>query len=336
MMRFSRFSTDQAKSPMRRAPTTRPLPFSVWKARRTRVSDSRSDGFSSQSGNRRPMVAISSPASSMKSASSSGSTAGGARSRRASGRRGGAGAGRSRRAAGARRRASARLVERDRGSARHCPACTRDRRARPAASPCSTRCRRSRPRADRCTQSLRDRLPGPSSARDVFADAPHHFHRAIAAEQQQSRGDAARERRRGVEARLVGGRVERLAEQFLDAREVDDALAQHRLGDLAEFRIGLAARRRRARRHDEPDERVVEPVLDTDQGRRDRDQRVLLGRHAARDDVGEPRRARPAPARARNRAPVPRACRRSSSAGRPAARVPPAARPCACRGRARP
>ena len=75
MTRFSRFSTAQAKSPMRRAPTTRPLPFSVWKARRTRVSDSRSAGFSAHSGNRRPTVAISSPASSMKSARSSGSTA---------------------------------------------------------------------------------------------------------------------------------------------------------------------------------------------------------------------------------------------------------------------
>ena len=50
MTRFSRFSTDQAKSPMRRAPTTRPEPFSVWKARRTRASDSRSAGFSAHSG----------------------------------------------------------------------------------------------------------------------------------------------------------------------------------------------------------------------------------------------------------------------------------------------
>ena len=94
---------------------------------------------------------------------------------------------------------------------------------------------------------------------------------------------------RRIESRLVGGRIERLAEELLDPREVDDALAQHRLGDLAEFGIRLAAGRRRARRHDEPHERVVEPVLDADQRRRDRDQRVLLGRRAARDDVGEAR-----------------------------------------------
>ena len=90
-------------------------------------------------------------------------------------------------------------------------------------------------------------------------------------------------------AGLVAGRVECVAEEFLDARKIDDALAQHRFRDKAELRVGLRARRGRARRHDEAHERVVEAVLDADQRRRDRDQRVLLGGRAARDDVGEPR-----------------------------------------------
>ena len=59
--------------------------------------------------------------------------------------------------------------------------------------------------------------------------------------------------------------------------------------DLAEVRIGFGARRRRAGRHDEAHERVVEAVLDAYQRRRDADQRVLLGRRAARDDVGQAR-----------------------------------------------
>ncbi len=38
----------------------------------------------------------------------------------------------------------------------------------------------------------------------------------------------------------VGDRIERLAEQLLDAREIDDAFAQHGLGDLPELRIDSA------------------------------------------------------------------------------------------------
>ena len=148
---------------------------------------------------------------------------------------------------------------------------------------------------------------------DVVADAPHHFHRAIAAEQQEARGDAAGERGCRIEAGLlVAGRVERVAQQLLDAREVHDALAQHRLGDLAEIRVGLRARRGRARRHDEPHEGVVEAVLDADQGRRDRDQRVLLGRRAARDDVRQARQLALDLLAHRAEAQHGRACRRSS------------------------
>jgi len=125
---------------------------------------------------------------------------------------------------------------------------------------------------------------------DVIADAAHHLHRAVATEQQEARGDAARKRGCRIEAGRFRSRLERLAEQLLDAREVHDALAKHRLGDLPEVGVGLRARRRRARRHDEAHERVVEAILDAYQRGRDRDEGVLLGRRAARDDVGEARK----------------------------------------------
>ena len=54
----------------------RPLPFSVWKARRTVVSDSTSSGFSRQTGSVLPMVSSTSTASSRNTWSSSGSTPG--------------------------------------------------------------------------------------------------------------------------------------------------------------------------------------------------------------------------------------------------------------------
>ena len=72
-MRFSRFSIAQANSPSSRAPTMRPLPFSVWNQRRTVTSASRSSGFWSHSGKPCWILTISSWASSMKSFTSSGS-----------------------------------------------------------------------------------------------------------------------------------------------------------------------------------------------------------------------------------------------------------------------
>ena len=76
MRRFRRFSIDQPNSAISRAPTIRPLPFSVWKLRRRTPSDSRSMGFWSHSGKLVWMDAISSLASSMKSSRNCGSTSG--------------------------------------------------------------------------------------------------------------------------------------------------------------------------------------------------------------------------------------------------------------------
>ena len=71
--RFSRFSMLQQYSPMRSAPTIRPLPLSVWKDRRTVISVSMSSGDSAHAGKSRLMVTTSSLASSMNNSSSSGS-----------------------------------------------------------------------------------------------------------------------------------------------------------------------------------------------------------------------------------------------------------------------
>ena len=63
----------QQYSPISSAPTMRPLPFSVWKARRTVSRDSRSLSSSSQAGKCTLMASIASRASSMNSSRMSGS-----------------------------------------------------------------------------------------------------------------------------------------------------------------------------------------------------------------------------------------------------------------------
>ncbi len=73
MTRFSRLSMLHAYSPMRCAPTIRPLPLSVWNDRRKEMSASECSGSSRQTGKFRLMLAISSLASSMNSSTSSGS-----------------------------------------------------------------------------------------------------------------------------------------------------------------------------------------------------------------------------------------------------------------------
>ena len=61
--RLSKDSMDQANSLTARAPTIRPLPFRVWKARRTRTSASNCAALSAQRGNAVSMAATSSLAS---------------------------------------------------------------------------------------------------------------------------------------------------------------------------------------------------------------------------------------------------------------------------------
>ena len=71
--RFRIFSTLQQYSPISSAPTMRPLPLSVWNARRTVCSASLLSSSRSQAGNASLMVSVASRASSMKSSRISGS-----------------------------------------------------------------------------------------------------------------------------------------------------------------------------------------------------------------------------------------------------------------------
>ncbi len=71
--RLSMFSTAQPNSPMRIAPTMRPLPLSVWKARRTSPITARLPGSRRNAGRCRSSSASTSPASSMKISRISGS-----------------------------------------------------------------------------------------------------------------------------------------------------------------------------------------------------------------------------------------------------------------------
>ena len=125
--------------------------------------------------------------------------------------------------------------------------------------------------------------------RDVVADAAHHLHRAVAAEQQEARGDAARERGRRIEAdRSAVGSSDWPSSSLMRARftmhsRSTVSVTWRNSGSVSAPGAGAP------RRHDQPHERVVEAVLDADQRRRDRDQRVLLGRRAARDDVRQAR-----------------------------------------------
>ncbi len=111
-------------------------------------------------------------------------------------------------------------------------------------------------------------------------DAFHDLHDARFAEHQQARDHAAHQLRNLVRGLRFARLLERQRDRFLDARHVDDAFAQHRLGDLAEldvFRPRGPVRRRSAvrARHDHADELLVEAVLDLDQRRGHAQQRAL-------------------------------------------------------------
>src|SRR5207237_1367344 len=76
-----------------------------------------------------------------------------------------------------------------------------------------------------------------------------------------------------------------LGDGVLDAREVHDALAQHRRLHLLEFGVLGRPRELRVLRQDHADQTVVELVLDADQGGGDLDQRRLIGLERALDDL---------------------------------------------------
>ena len=133
------------------------------------------------------------------------------------------------------------------------------------------------------TRSSRSASGARRSGLDQFAhlaaDGIHQLDRSHLAQHQQAGGDAAQQLRNVVETlrRKIPGLLHRNRHRLLDAREIDDAFAQHRFADLAKFEVllrrrfgrGGAARGRQNQAH----ELIVEAVLDRQQYARHLDQR---------------------------------------------------------------
>ncbi len=137
------------------------------------------------------------------------------------------------------------------------------------------------------------REPGRSAAlqrqHDQFADALHDVHGARLVQHQQAGPDAPHQRRHAVEALRRYLRRDTLTDGLLDPREVDDALAHDRLGDLLVIRrilrrhVGLGGCRR-ILRYRQPDELLVQPVLNTQQRGSDIEHDVVVRGAAVLDD----------------------------------------------------
>ncbi len=125
-------------------------------------------------------------------------------------------------------------------------------------------------------------------APQLRGDRLDDLHRARLAEQQQTRLHAAHQVLPAVEARRIERATDALRHGFLDTREVDDALAQHRRLHLLKFAVHGGPRQPRIPRQDHADQLAVELVLDTDQGRGDLDQRGFIGLERAVDDLLQP------------------------------------------------
>ena len=133
------------------------------------------------------------------------------------------------------------------------------------------------------TQRIRRRRAGFHQRADVRADGIHQLHGPALAEHQQSRGDPAQQLRHVVESlrRIVPGLVHGGRYGILDARQIDDAFAQHRFAHQAELgvlvggRIGLFVAALCGQ--DQAHQLIVEAVLDRQQHAGHLDER-LLGR----------------------------------------------------------
>ena len=125
------------------------------------------------------------------------------------------------------------------------------------------------------------------------ADRVHQFHRPALAEHQETGGDAAQQLRHVVQT--LRRRIARLLHGdrhgFLDARHIDDALAQHRLAHQFEFQVLIrrqfSERGIGSRGQDQAHQLIVETVLDRQQNAGHLDQRFLGRRLAVDDDLGQ-------------------------------------------------
>ena len=126
---------------------------------------------------------------------------------------------------------------------------------------------------------------------DLLADGVHQLHRPALAEHQQSGGYAAQQLRHIVESlrREFVGFLYRGRNRFLDARQVDDAFAQHRLADLPEFLVLIARNIRggigRLDGQDQPYQLIVKAVLHRQENAGNSDQRILGRRLAVLNDL---------------------------------------------------
>jgi len=148
--------------------------------------------------------------------------------------------------------------------------------------------------ADHCISQAVDGLgrqlsvSGQQRLRDVMTDTGHDFHGAGLAQHQQARRHAARQSGDRIEPCHVGTGFQRLGDQFLDAREVHAAFAQHRLRHLPELRVLDRTGQRCAGRHDQPHQRIVQAVFHADQRGRDAYQSLAFRRDATRNQRSQP------------------------------------------------
>ncbi len=129
---------------------------------------------------------------------------------------------------------------------------------------------------------------GLHDALQLVRDPIDHFDGARLAEHQQASLQPTHQLLPAVEARRIERAAHVLGDRFLDAREIEDALAQHSGLHLLEFGVlaGLGGLLRL--RADQADETGVELVLDSDQRRGDLDQGGIVCLQCTGNDFVEP------------------------------------------------
>ena len=140
-------------------------------------------------------------------------------------------------------------------------------------------------------------LPGLQTVANDSPDPLHDLHGAALAQHQEPGGDAPELLRDGVHRMRFLGFLQGLDDCFLHPRQVHDALADDRRGDLAEVDVALVVADGFLRRvlepglpgrRDEIHEFLVEPVLHLQQDRRDLHQGGFFGRNLAVHDALQP------------------------------------------------
>src|SRR5690606_28999614 len=146
---------------------------------------------------------------------------------------------------------------------------------------------------DRIRQTLEEghrnaATAGLHDAPQLNGDGCEDCYRAGLAEHQQTGIDSADELLPAIEPRGLQHSADVLRNGFLDAREIQDALAQYCALNLLEVRISALFGRARCAGQDHSDEPVVEAILHADERGGHFHQRGLVGGNLTRDDLPEP------------------------------------------------